>query len=55
MKPFNPDLSQGDVPRSTRNSKGHWEARNRGPGGTDAEHSSDRTHALAEHRLIQDE
>jgi uncharacterized protein (TIGR03435 family) len=28
IKPFNPDLSQGGVARSTRNSKGRWEARN---------------------------
>ena len=28
IKPVNPDLSQGGVARSTRNSKGRWEARN---------------------------
>jgi uncharacterized protein (TIGR03435 family) len=28
IKPFNPDLSQGGIARSTRNSRGRWEARN---------------------------
>ena len=28
IKPFNPDLSQGGISRSTRNFKGRWEARN---------------------------
>ena len=28
IKPFNPDLSQGGIARTTRNSRGRWEARN---------------------------